>query len=261
MPAAVARARPALVAAIDAIGARLERGGRLVYVGTGTSGRLALVDAMEIESTFGFGPDRVVALVAGDVGNVGPQEHAEDDAAAGAREVRALGLRPDDAVVGISASGRTPYVLGALEEARLAEARDRRRHVRRRLGARRARRPRGRGGRRGRGRLRLDAAQGRHRAEARAQHDLDRGDDPARQDLRQPDGRRRRHERQAQGAAAEDRLARHRRAPRQTSTTLSSARTGTRRSQSSAFARVSTSTTARERLAAADGVVRKAIGT
>jgi N-acetylmuramic acid 6-phosphate etherase len=122
VPAAVARARPALVAAIDAIGARLERGGRLVYVGTGTSGRLALVDAMEIESTFGFGPNRVVALVAGDVGNVGPQEHAEDDAAAGAREVRALGLRPDDAVVGISASGRTPYVLGALEEARLAEA-------------------------------------------------------------------------------------------------------------------------------------------
>ena len=122
VPAAVAKARPALVAAIDAIAARLDAGGRLVYVGTGTSGRLALVDAMEIESTFGFGPRRVVALVAGDVGNVGPQEHAEDDSAAGAHELRALALGPDDAVVGISASGRTPYVVGALAEARLTGA-------------------------------------------------------------------------------------------------------------------------------------------
>ena len=116
---AVARAHDALVAAIDAIVDRLRAGGRLVYVGAGTSGRLAFVDAVECQSTFGLPPGRVVALVAGGAeSSATAQEHAEDDANAGVTELRALGIAAEDAVVGISASGRTPYVLAALAEAR-----------------------------------------------------------------------------------------------------------------------------------------------
>ena len=90
VPHAVAAAGGALAAAIDEIAARLARGGRLVYVGAGTSGRLALVDAVECQSTFGLDPGRVVALVAGGAdGAATAQEHAEDDAQAGAAEVRA----------------------------------------------------------------------------------------------------------------------------------------------------------------------------
>lgn len=118
VPHAVASARAALAAAVDEIAARLQRGGRLVYVGAGTSGRLAHVDAIECQSTFGVGPDRVVALVAGGAdGAATAQEHAEDDADAGAADVRRLAVHGRDAVVGISASGRTPYTLGALEAA------------------------------------------------------------------------------------------------------------------------------------------------
>jgi N-acetylmuramic acid 6-phosphate etherase len=119
VPEAVARAHDALVAAIDAIVACLARGGRLVYAGAGTSGRLALVDAVEITTSFAVPPGRVVALVAGGAtGTAEAQEHAEDDSLAAAVELRGLELGADDVVVGISASGRTPYVLGALEEAR-----------------------------------------------------------------------------------------------------------------------------------------------
>src|SRR6185312_14809357 len=93
VPHAVAAAGEAVVAAIDEIAARLARGGRLVYVGAGTSGRLALVDAVECQSTFGLDPGRVVALVAGGADSAATaQEHAEDDAEAGAAEVRALAV-------------------------------------------------------------------------------------------------------------------------------------------------------------------------
>ena len=123
VPAAVERAGAAIVEAIDAIADRLERGGRLVYVGAGTSGRLALVDAVECESTFAVPPGLVVALVAGGAaGAATAQEHAEDDRDAGAAEVAALGVGPLDAVVGLSASGRTPYVAGALTSAHTAGA-------------------------------------------------------------------------------------------------------------------------------------------
>jgi N-acetylmuramic acid 6-phosphate etherase len=123
VPHAVAAAEEALAGAIDEIAARLARGGRLVYVGAGTSGRLALVDAVECQSTFGLDPGRVVALVAGGADSTATaQEHAEDDAEAGAAEVKAVAVADRDAVVGISASGRTPYVLGALEAARRAGA-------------------------------------------------------------------------------------------------------------------------------------------
>ena len=93
VPHAVAAAGGSARRAIDAIAARLARGGRLVYVGAGTSGRLALVDAVECESTFGLDPGRVVALVAGGADSAATaQEHAEDDAEAGAAEVRPLAV-------------------------------------------------------------------------------------------------------------------------------------------------------------------------
>ena len=102
---------------------RLLSGGRLVYVGAGTSGRLALVDAAECESTFAVPPGRVVALIAGGPAAAATaQEEAEDDRVAGAAAVRELGVGPSDAVVALSASGRTPYALAALEEARDAGA-------------------------------------------------------------------------------------------------------------------------------------------
>lgn len=116
--AAVAAAGETIAAAVDAIAGRLRRGGRLLYVGAGTSGRLAAVDAAECESTFSIQPGQVVALVAG--GPLSPptaQEAAEDDDRAGAAELAALDVTAVDAVVGISASGRTPYVLGALRAA------------------------------------------------------------------------------------------------------------------------------------------------
>jgi len=118
VPTAVARAAGAVAAAIDRIASRLQVGGRLVYVGAGTSGRIAAVDAAECESTFGTPPGLVAALVAGGTAAAATvQEHAEDDAEAGERELRQLEIGPDDAVVGLSASGRTPYVVGALVEA------------------------------------------------------------------------------------------------------------------------------------------------
>jgi N-acetylmuramic acid 6-phosphate etherase len=116
---AVARARPALVRAIDAIVERLASGGRLVYAGAGTSGRLALVDAVECGTTFGLPDGRVLALVAGEAESTAEaQEEAEDDRGAGVFAVGGVDVGAADAVVVVSASGRTPYAVGALEEAR-----------------------------------------------------------------------------------------------------------------------------------------------
>jgi N-acetylmuramic acid 6-phosphate etherase len=117
--AAVRRAAPQLADAVDAIAARLAAGGRLVYAGAGSSGRLALVDAVECGPTFGLEPGRVLALVAGGAdAHAVAQERAEDDAGAGAADVAAAEVSHADAVVALSASGRTPYALGAAEEAR-----------------------------------------------------------------------------------------------------------------------------------------------
>ena len=118
VPAAVDAARAQITAAIEEIVARLARGGRLIYVGAGSSGRIAALDAAECESTFSTEPGQVVALVAGGVvASPAVQAAAEDGAEVGAAEVAALGAGEADAVVGISASGRTPYVLGALRAA------------------------------------------------------------------------------------------------------------------------------------------------
>jgi N-acetylmuramic acid 6-phosphate etherase len=116
--AAVAATAPAIAAAIDAIAERLRGGGRLVYAGAGSSGLLAALDAFECEATFSAEPGVVVALVAGGAGAPAlAQAAAEDDRDGGARDLRALEVGPADVVVGVSASGSTPYVLGALEAA------------------------------------------------------------------------------------------------------------------------------------------------
>jgi N-acetylmuramic acid 6-phosphate etherase len=116
--AAVAAAASAIAATIDAVSTRLRDGGRLVYVGAGSSGLIAALDASECEATFSTDQGQVLALVAGGT-TIRPlvQAAAEDDREAGVADVTAIGIGPSDAVVGISASGSTPYVLGALEAA------------------------------------------------------------------------------------------------------------------------------------------------
>ncbi|MGJ5755012.1 N-acetylmuramic acid 6-phosphate etherase [Streptomyces puniciscabiei] len=119
VPAAVAKQLPRIAAAIDAVAERMARGGRLVYAGAGTAGRLGVLDASECPPTFNTDPAQVVGLIAG-----GPEamvtsvEGAEDSGELARRDLDALGLVPDDTVVGVSASGRTPYAIGAVEHAR-----------------------------------------------------------------------------------------------------------------------------------------------
>lgn len=120
---AVLRQTPALATAIDAVAERFGRGGRIVYAGAGTAGRLAVVDAAECPPTFGTDPSRVVALLAGADEAVGRAvEGAEDDRSAGEADAARCELGPDDTLVAVSASGRTPYVLGAVAAARDAGA-------------------------------------------------------------------------------------------------------------------------------------------
>jgi len=121
VPAAVAEANQAIAEAVDAVVDRLRAGGRLVYVGAGTSGGLAALDASECEATFSTPPGQVVAVVAGE-GLQSPlgRAAAEDDATAGERAVAALGVGRSDAIVGISASGRTPFVVAAIRAAAAA---------------------------------------------------------------------------------------------------------------------------------------------
>lgn len=119
VPLAVRAVLPQVAKAVDAVVDRFRKGGRLLYVGSGTSGRLGLLDAVECPPTFGVPPDRVQGILAGGGGAVfRAVEKAEDDREAGARDLRERGCRSVDSVLGISASGRTPYVLGALDYAR-----------------------------------------------------------------------------------------------------------------------------------------------
>jgi N-acetylmuramic acid 6-phosphate etherase len=119
VPDAVGRTLPAVARAVDAIVAAFNRGGRLIYVGAGTSGRLGVLDASECPPTFGVPPGMVVGLIAG-----GPSalmratEGAEDRTETGADDLRAIGLTGHDVVTGIAVSGRTPYVIGALTYAK-----------------------------------------------------------------------------------------------------------------------------------------------
>lgn len=119
VPAAVAACLPQIAAAIDAIAARMGRGGRLVYAGAGTAGRLGVLDASECPPTFNTDPARVVGLIAGGAeAMVTSVEGAEDSKELARKDLDSLALGSDDTVVGVSASGRTPYAIGAVEHAR-----------------------------------------------------------------------------------------------------------------------------------------------
>ncbi|MCB5166121.1 N-acetylmuramic acid 6-phosphate etherase [Streptomyces bambusae] len=123
VPAAVAAQLPQIAAAIDAVAERMADGGRLLYAGAGTAGRMGVLDASECPPTFNTDPAQVVGLIAG-----GPEamvravEGAEDSAELAAADLAGLDLTPADTVVGISASGRTPYAVGAVRYAREAGA-------------------------------------------------------------------------------------------------------------------------------------------
>jgi N-acetylmuramic acid 6-phosphate etherase len=117
--AAVARTLPEVERAVEGIVARLSAGGRLFYVGTGTSGRLGVLDASECPPTFGVSPELVQGIIAGGYEALHrATEASEDDREAGARDAEARGVGAGDALVGIAASGRTPYTIGAVEYAR-----------------------------------------------------------------------------------------------------------------------------------------------
>ena len=121
---AVSRTLPQVAAAVDAIVVAFQAGGRLVYIGAGTSGRLGVLDASECPPTFGVPPRMVVGLIAGGLDAlVNASEGAEDRADAGAADLAAIGISANDVVVGIAVSGRTPYVIGALEHAKAQDAR------------------------------------------------------------------------------------------------------------------------------------------
>ena len=112
---AIQQELPHIARAIEGIADRLRRGGRLIYAGAGTSGRLGVLDAAECPPTFQFPADRVVGLLAGGpIAQSTAQEDMEDRAEAGEADLVGLALTADDIVVGIAASGRTPYVLGAI---------------------------------------------------------------------------------------------------------------------------------------------------
>lgn len=116
---AVLSARRELAQAVDAAAGRLERGGRLVYLGAGTSGRLAALDAAELPPTFSWPPARAVALMAGGQGAMWQaREGAEDDGASAEAELRALGLGQGDVLIALAASGTTPYALAGVSYAR-----------------------------------------------------------------------------------------------------------------------------------------------
>ena len=116
---AVARAIPQISAVVDAVVERFRRGGRLFYIGAGTSGRLGVLDASECPPTYGVPPDMVQGIIAGGEPALSrATEASEDDPAAGERDLLARGFTADDTLVGIAASGRTPYVIGAIEAAR-----------------------------------------------------------------------------------------------------------------------------------------------
>lgn len=116
---AVEKAIPQIEKLVSQIVPRMERGGRIFYMGAGTSGRLGVLDASEIPPTFGMPPTLVIGLIAGgDIALRNPVENAEDDMIKGWEELQSYNVNKNDTVIGIAASGTTPYVIGALREAR-----------------------------------------------------------------------------------------------------------------------------------------------
>lgn len=116
--AAVEKEIPAITKLVDALVERFNKGGRLFYIGAGTSGRLGILDASEIPPTYGLPHDRVVALIAGgDSAIRNAVENAEDDPHQAWKDLMEYDIKENDAVVGIAASGTTPYVIGGVKEA------------------------------------------------------------------------------------------------------------------------------------------------
>lgn len=116
VPLAVQAQLPQIAALIEAIAQKMKIGGRLFYIGAGTSGRLGVLDASECVPTFGIEPGRVIGIIAGgDIALRQPVEHAEDQEAAGWNDLLQHQINTNDVVVGIASSGTTPYVLGALK--------------------------------------------------------------------------------------------------------------------------------------------------
>ncbi len=116
---AVEKAIPQITKLVEGIVERMKRGGRIFYMGAGTSGRLGVLDASEIPPTFGMDPSWVIGIIAGgDTALRNPVENAEDDTVQGWKDLEAFNVNEKDTVIGIAASGTTPYVIGALKEAR-----------------------------------------------------------------------------------------------------------------------------------------------
>lgn len=119
VPLAVGRVIPNIQALIEAIGEKMKSGGRLFYIGAGTSGRLGILDASEIPPTYGVPQGRVIGLIAGgDMAIREAVENAEDDAAQAWVDLQKHAIDTNDVLVGIAASGRTPYVIGGVKAAR-----------------------------------------------------------------------------------------------------------------------------------------------
>jgi N-acetylmuramic acid 6-phosphate etherase len=116
---AVEQELPSIAQAIEQVAARMRQGGRLIYIGAGTSGRLGILDASECPPTFGTSPDQIVGLIAGGpIATANAIEDAEDNPQTGQAELEKLQVSSSDIIVGIAASGRTPYVLGAINYAK-----------------------------------------------------------------------------------------------------------------------------------------------
>lgn len=119
VPAAVAKAIPQIEKLVEAVSDKMLMGGRLFYIGAGTSGRLGVVDASECPPTYGVPPGLVIAVIAGgDKAITTAVEYAEDDKEQGWKDLHAHNISDKDVVIGIAASGTTPYVISALEECR-----------------------------------------------------------------------------------------------------------------------------------------------
>ena len=119
VPLAIEKVLPKIEALVNAVVGKMQEGGRLFYIGAGTSGRLGVVDASEIPPTFGVSHGKVIGIIAGgDKAIRKAVEHAEDDAAQAWKDLEEYSINQQDVLIGIAASGRTPYVIGGLKEAR-----------------------------------------------------------------------------------------------------------------------------------------------
>lgn len=123
VPQAITPYLPQIAQLVDKVAAALSQGGRLIYIGAGTSGRLGILDASECPPTFGTRPEQVVGLIAGGHKAIlSAVERVEDNKAQGAEDLKAIHFSARDVLVGLAASGRTPYVIGAMEYAKSLQA-------------------------------------------------------------------------------------------------------------------------------------------